>query len=154
MPLLDIIQFTRELPTRRNKAALLLTPDLQAQRSCAEQIATAAGAVYFDVLDHFQSDATLAKQLAGFSPDDFFKLLSAQKSPLLIVSGIEFLLASWISQGDAKQVKVKFCQQIELRERPPAFLLVVQQDPVLASYKPKRHTGQLVIELSQTLALT
>lgn len=155
MPLLDLIQFlTNDLPARRNKAALLLTPDIQAQRTCAEQIATAAGAVHFDVLDHFQSDAALAEQLAGFSLDDLFKLVAAQKSPLLVVSGIEFLLAAWISQGDAKQEKEKLCKKIELWENAPAILFVVQQDPVLASYKPKRHTVQLVIELSQTLALT
>lgn len=155
MPLLDLIQFSRELTARRNKAALLLTPDLPAQRTCAEQIAAAVGAAHLDVLDRFQSDSSLVEQLAGFSADDLFKLLAAQKSPLLIVSGIEFLLAAWISQGDPKQVKLKLCQQIELWERAPAFLLVTQQDPVFADYQPTRHRGsRIVIQLSQTLSLS
>ena len=81
MPLLDLIQFSRELTARRNKAALLLTPDLPAQRTCAEQIAAAVGAAHLDVLDRFQSDSSLVEQLAGFSADDLFKLLAAQKSP-------------------------------------------------------------------------
>ena len=85
---------------------------------------------------------------------DSFKLIAAQKSqPLLVVSGMEFLLAAWLAQGDAKQVKRSLCQQIELWESPPAFLLVAQFDPVFASYQPTRHTGQVIIELSQTLSL-
>ncbi len=155
MPLLDLIQFSRELATRRNKAALLLTPGLREQHACAAGIAAAIGAPHFDVLDRFQADPTLAGRLAGFSADDLFKLIAAQKSqPLLVVSGIEFLLAAWLSQGEAKQVKRSLCQQIELWERPPAFLLVTQHDPIFAAYQPARHTGsRVIIELSQTLAL-
>lgn len=155
MPLLDLLKFSRELVTRRNKAALLLTQDLREQHAHAAQVASALGAPHFDVLDRFHNDPTLADQIAGFSASDFFKLLAAQKSqPLLVVSGIEFLLAAWLTQGDAKQVKRNLCQQIELWERAPAFLLVTQHDPVFAAYEPTRHTGsQVVIELSQTLSL-
>jgi hypothetical protein len=155
MPLLDLIKFSRELATRRNKAALLLTPDIREQHACAVGIAAAIGAPHFDVLDRFHADTTLADRLGGFSADDLFKLIAAQKSKLLVVSGIEFLLAAWLAQGDAKQVKRSLCQQIELWERAPAFLLVTQHDPVFAAYQPARHTGsQVIIELSQTLSLT
>ena len=154
MPLLDLIQFSRELASRRNKAALLLTPDMKAQRSNAEQIAVAIGAIHLDLLDRFQADASLVDQLAGFSSEHLFKLIAAEKSPLLVVSGLEFLLAAWITQGDAKQVKLKLCQQIELWESDPAFLLVLQQDTVFADYQPTRHRGgQIVIQLSQTQSL-
>lgn len=158
MPLLDLIQFSRELATRRaqhNKAALLLTPDLREQHACAAQIAAAVGAPHFDVLDRFQADASLVERLGGFSTDDLFKLITAQKAQsLLVVSGIEFLLAAWLTQGDPKQVKCDLCRQIELWEYAPAFLLVAQHDPVFAAYQPTRHTGsQIVIQLSQTLSL-
>lgn len=154
MPLLDLIQFSRELAVRRNKAALLLTPDLREQHAIAAQLARALGAPHLDLLERFQADAKLADQLAGFSPADFFKLIGAQKaSPLLVLSGLEFLLAAWLAQGDAKQVKQDFCRQIEFWERQPAFLLVTQHDPVFAAYAPTRHTGQMIIQLSQTLAL-
>jgi hypothetical protein len=154
MSLLDLKKFSSALTARRNKAAMLLTPDLPSQRPYAEQIAEAVGAVHLDMLDRFLSDTSLTEKLAGFSSDDLFKFLAAQKSPLLIVSGIEFLLAAWISQGDAKQVKLNLCQQIELWEQNPALLLVVQQDSVFADYQQTRHTGsQIVIQLSQTLSL-
>ena len=154
MPLLDLIKFSRELASRRNKAALLLTPHLCAQRACAEQIAAAVGALHFDVLDLFQAEPLFTERVAAFSAVDLLKRIAAQKSPLLVVSGIEFLLAAWLSQNDPKQVKHNFCQQIELWERSPAFLLVLQQDPVFAEYQPTRHRGsQIVIQLSQTLSL-
>ena len=152
--LLDLKKFAAELAMRRNKAALLLTPDLTAQRTCAEQIATAIGATHLDLLDRFQSDVGLTAQLPGFSPDDFFKLLSAEKTKFVVVSGLEFLLAAWISQDDAKTVKLKLCQSIELWERTPALLLVVQPDSIFADYQPTRHRGsQVIIHLSQTLSL-
>lgn len=155
MPLLDLIKFSRELATRRNKAALLLTPDIREQHACAAGIAAATGAPHFDVLDRFQADPTLADRLGGFSTDDLFKLIADHKpQPLLVVSGIEFLLAAWLAQGEAKSVKRSLCQQIELWERSPAFLIVAQHDSVFAAYQPARHTGsRVIIELSQTLSL-
>ncbi len=155
MPLLDLIQFSRELANRRNKAALLLTPDVREQHQIAAQLATALAAPHLDVLDRFQADAKLAEQIAGFAPSDFFKLVAKEKSaPLLVISGLEFLLATWIAQGDAKQVKQDLCRQIELWEQKPAFLLVAQQDAVFADYVPTRHTGsQVIVQHSQTLAL-
>lgn len=158
MPLLDLLQICRELPARRNKAALLLAPDLREQRACAAQIATAAGAVHFDVLDAFQADAALTGRLAGFSSDDFLALVSAQKAtPLLIVSGLEFLLAAWLSQDNPKDVKRSFCHKIEMwegRDKQP-FLLVTQHDPVFAGHAPSRFTdGRIVIPLSETQALS
>ncbi len=157
MPLLDLIQFCRELPARRNKAALLLMPELNGQREYAAQIASAASAAYFDVLDAFQADATLSERLAGFSSDDFFRLITSQSAPLVIISGLEFLLAAWISQGDPNQVKRQFCQQIELwdsREKP-AFLLVAQVDAIFSQYEPTRYRGsRIVISLADTQALS
>ena len=154
MPLLDLLKFSRALADRRNKAALLLTPDLREQHAVAAQLAGALSTPHLDVLERFHSNTQLVDQIAGFSPADFFKLVATQKSsPLLIISGLEFLLAAWLAQGDAKQVKQNFCQQIELWSQKPAFLLVTQHDPVFAAYAPTRHSGQLIIELSQTLAL-
>lgn len=158
MALLDLLKFCRGLPARRNKAALLLTPDLHEQRACAAQIAAATDATHLDVLDAFRVDATLMERFAGFSSDEFFALVAAQKvQPLLIVSGLEFLLAAWLSQDNPNEVKRRFCHQIEMwegRHKQP-FLLVTLEDPVFASYAPGRFTdGPLVIKLSQTLSIS
>jgi len=155
MSLLDLRQFSAELIGRRNKAALLLTPNLAEQRSYAAQITAAVDGFHLDVLDLFQSDESLTTRLASFSMDDLFTLIGAHKDQrFLVVSGIEFLLAAWLSQGQPKEVKRTLCHQIELWENQPAFLLVTHHDPVFADYEPQRHRGgHIVIEMSQTLAL-
>jgi len=153
--LLDLRQFVAELKGRRNKAALLLAPDLLEQRSYAAQIAVAVGGFHLDVLDLFQTDESLTSRLATFSTGDLFQLIGAHADRgFLVVSGIEFLLAAWLSQGNPKEIKRLLCQKIELWENNPSFLLVARQDPVFAAYKPERFTGSdIVIQMSQTLAL-
>lgn len=157
MPLTDLTQFCRDLVARRNKATILLVPDLQAQQEHASQIAAATGALHLDVLDLFQSDAALTARLGEFAIDDLLKLLASYRDDyeLLVVSGIEFLMAIWFSQGDPRQVKRDLCQRLELWERKPALLLLTLHDSTIASYQPTRHTaGALVLELSQTASLT
>ena len=158
MALIDLVQICREMaPRDRNKAAILLTPDFQEQNVYAKRLAQATGTTHFDVLDTFRADPSLSAALPGFQPDEFFRLLAAQKAPFLIVSGIEVLLAPWICQGNSpKEVKRNFCYSIEMwdgREKP-GFLLVTQQDPVMAQFTPLRYPGsRVVIPLSQTIAL-
>ncbi len=155
MPLLDLKQFSSELAVRRNKAAMLLTTDLREQHACAAQLATAIGAPHLDVLDAFQADASLSDRLAAFSPDDFLALVAARTAqPLVVVSGVEFLLAAWLCQGETKQVKRDFCFKLEHWENKPAFILVAQHDPVFIGYKPHRHSGFSVMELSEVKSFT
>ena len=63
MALLDLRQFTKELGGRRNKAALLLTPDLCEQQVFAAQLAAATDALHLDVLDRFKADTALTARL-------------------------------------------------------------------------------------------
>jgi hypothetical protein len=153
--LIDMRQFAAEIIDRRNKAALLLTPDVREQRAYAAQLATALDGFHLDVLDQFQADEALTAQLVTFTIADLFSLIAEQKShKLVIVSGIEFLLGAWLSQGDANQVKRSLCQQIEVWERHPAFILVTQDDATIAAYQPERHRGsRVVLNISNTLAL-
>jgi hypothetical protein len=153
--LIDLRKFAAELIDRRNKGALLLTPDFRGQRAYSAQLAVALDGFHLDVLDYFRADETLTARLVTFSMADLLAMIAEHKSQrLVIVSGIEFLLGAWLSQGEPKQVKRSLCQQIELWERQPAFLLVTQHDATLAAYQTERHRGsQLVLETSQTLAL-
>ena len=156
MPLIDLPHECRNLVTRRNKAAMLLVPDLREQHAHAARTAAATGGFHLDVLDHFQAHPELASRIAVFGINDLLELVASHRDhPLLVVSGLEFLLAIWLSQGDARQVKRDLSRRIELWERTPAFLLVTGHDPVLATYQPERHTGgHLVMELSHTAALS
>ena len=153
--LIDMHRFAAELKSRRNRAALLLCPHLGEQRSYAAQLAGAIGADHVDVLERFQQDESLMERLVIFSIDDLLALIAGQRNqPLVVVSGIEFLLGAWLSQGDPKQVKRFLCQKIELWTGQPAFILVTQEDSTLAGYQPERHSGgRVVIRLSETLSL-
>ena len=153
--LIDMHRFAAELTSRRNRAALLLCPHLGEERAYAAQLAAAVGAAHLDVLERFQQDENLMGRLVIFSIDDLLALIAEQKDqPLVVVSGIEFLLGAWLSQGEPNQVKRSLCQKIELWVEQPAFILVTQDDSTLAGYQSQRHSGgQVVIRLSETLAL-
>ncbi len=153
--LIDLRKFAAELRDRRNKAALLLTPDILGQRAYSIRLAAATGGFHLDVLDRFREDESLTARLAVFSMDDLLSLFAQHKNQRLIVaSGIEFLLGAWLGQGEPKRVKHSLCQKVELWERQPAILLVTQHDATLADYRPERYRGgPVVLETSQTLAL-
>lgn len=153
--LTDLHKFAAKIIDRRNKAALLLTTDIRTQRAYAAQLAGVLEGFHLDVLDRFRADETLAARLVTFSMADLLTMIAEQNSQqLLIVSGIEFLLGAWLSQGEPKQVKRSLCQQIELWEGQPAFFLVTQVDATLASYQPERHSdGPVVLKISETVAL-
>lgn len=155
MPALeDLRDFAARLVERRNRAALLLHPRLPEQRAYAAQLAVWLQVPHLDVLDRFQSDEALSERVSYFTPDDLLALIGESAEPLLVVSGIEFLLGIWLCQGEASRVKADFCEKLELWERSPAFLLVTHEDPDFAAYRPGRHRGsRVVLPISETLAL-
>lgn len=150
-------QFAARLvdPAGRNRAALLLSPDLAGQQSYAAQLAKALDAPHLDVLSRFQQEKALLAKLSYFSSDDLLTLIAQHRdSRLVIVSGIEFLLGAWLSQGEPRQVKRSLCQKIEFWQQSPAFILVTHEDPVFADYHAERFTGsRVVLHTSATLAL-
>ena len=149
-------EFAAELIGRRNRAALLLTPDLAGQCDYAARLAASLQAQHLDVLSHFEKDGTLLARVAMFSPDDLLALIAEHgDQPLIVVTGIEFLLGVWLSQGEPKRVKQDFCYKLEVWQQKPAFLLVTHEDPVFDAYQPQRFPGtRVVLHTSETLALT
>lgn len=154
--LIDLREFAATLRGRRNKAAMVLHPQIEAQRAYALRVAEELGWAHLDMLMIFADNAQLAERLAEFSQADFFDHLRKEGDDRgVVVSGIEFLLAAWMSQGKPREVKCEFCSRLELWERSPAFLLIIHEDPVLANYQPTRHPGsRLILKTSETLALT
>lgn len=151
----DMRLFAEQLVARRNRAAMLLASDAAGQQAYAEKLASHLQAQHIDVLAVFQKDEKLLARLSYFSDDDLLEWIAQHRDQkLLVISGIEFLLAVWLSQGEPSQVKRTLCQKIEFWQQSPAFLLVIQEDPVFAGYLPERHRGsRIVLPTSHTLAI-
>lgn len=153
--LTDLRELAASLPGRRNKAAMVLHPQITEQRTYAADLANAVGWPHLDLLNVFTDNPELTERLVVFSMSDFFDYLAQQKNAAgLVVSNVEFVLAAWLAQGKPRDVKTEFCSRVELWERSPAFLLVTYDEAVLSNYQPTRHTGSpLILKTSQTLAL-
>jgi hypothetical protein len=151
----DMRQFATRLVERRNRAALLLSPDLSGQQAYAARLAQIINATHLDVLTHFRKDACLLSRLSYFSLDDLLALIAEhQENQILVVSGIEFLLGAWLSQHDTKSFKTDLCRKIEFWQQSPAFLLVTHEDPVFAAYHAQRFSGsRVVLHTSETVSL-
>ncbi|NLV46849.1 MAG: hypothetical protein GXY07_20405 [Candidatus Hydrogenedentes bacterium] len=144
-----------ELASRpRGRACIVLTRDFAGQKAWAAALARRTGAAHLDVLERFAEDASLAEQLSRFTPAALFDFLKeATDKSVLIVSGLEFLKASWSGQSQALE---EFAAKVELwaEKNAPALLFVMQQDAYIAG-RPftrfRQHT--FVVEQEETLAL-
>ena len=150
---IDILKFVAELPKRaRGRSAVVLSRDFAGQNAWAAQLALKTGAEHLNILNHFESDASLSARVGAFMVDDLFKLLRNRgQAPVLVVTGLEFLLAAWAGQVKAME---KFASQLELWQERPALLFVMQYDRALAERKFTRFPSLVfIVDQSNTLAL-
>lgn len=139
---------------RRGRACAVLTRDFQGQKAWAKDLAAQADAEHLDLLDHFIANPDLAAQLSEFSVDRLFaSFKKITPKPLLVVTGAEFLKATWSAQPGAEE---DFARHLETWESQPALLFVLQHTSALADYKfSSRLQGQtFVIAQEDTLALS
>lgn len=148
--MLAVVSELRQRP--RGRACFVLTCDYFGQKDWAAKLASQTDAGHIHVLDAFASDSNLSQRLSSFLIPDFFKWLPEQASkPVLIVSGFEFLLASWSGQDGFIE---QFAAQVEMWGRNPALLLVTQVDRYIAERKFTRYPDKtFVIDQRNTLAL-
>ena len=101
----------------------------------------------------FAGDAGLAGRISSFLVSELFTFLQGKSSSgVLIVTGLEFIKATWSGQPDAID---QFATRLETWEGSPALLFVMQFDPVLAKRKFKRFQDKIfVINQKDTLALS
>jgi hypothetical protein len=151
----NIVKFAAALVKRpKGRACVVLTRDWQGQKAWAKDLAAQAGTQHLDLLDHFAGHTALAAKVSEFSVDhlfDFLKNITA--SPLAIVTGIEFLKATWSGQPSAEE---DFARHLETWESRPALLFLLQHSNALADYKfSSRLQGYtFVIAQKDTLALS
>ena len=148
----DIVQFIKELPViQRGRACVILTREYVRQKSWTEQLADIAEIEHINLLDELGSDHT--SKMASFSVDGLFNFLQEKSTtPVLAVSGIEFIKATWAF--NLQRSMDQFGTQIELWSKEPALLFVMQYDPMLANMKFNRFPNlQFVIDQQHTLKL-
>ena len=151
----NMVKFAATLVKRpKGRACIVLTRDCQGQKAWAKELAAQSGAQHIDLLDHFVGDTDLAARISEFSVDHLFDFLrGVTASSLAIVTGTEFLKATWSAQRSAEE---DFARHVETWESRPALLFLVQHTNALADYKfSSRLQGQtFVVAQKDTLALT
>ena len=148
--MLEVVAELRQRP--RGRACVVLTSDYAGQKDWAAKLASQTDSSHVHVLNVFAGDTALSDKISSFLIPDFFKwLLGYASKPVLIVSGFEFLLASWLGQAIAMW---DFAVQVETWNKTPALLFVTQFDRYLAERKFTRHPDKIfVINQKDTLAL-
>jgi len=150
---IDMVAFVKELSTRtRGKACLVLTRDFKGQKEWATELARQTNSDHVDLLELFKKDQELSSGLTKFTVPALFEFLQGQsQKPVLIVSGLEFLKATWCAQPDSIE---NFLHHVSTRTKNPCLLFVLQYDPAIANYKfEKRYQYRFVIQQEDTFKL-
>ena len=150
---INMIHLVRSLPTRpRGRAGIVLTHEYDGQKEWAAELARQTDSEHINLLELFAEDQTLGSKLGQFSIPDLFDFLKGRsQASVLIVSGIEFLKATWIAQSNATD---QFLSQLKTWNKNPAFLFVLQFDKMIASYDfGRRFQYTFVVDQRETLAL-
>jgi len=149
-----MLKMVDELPKRpRGRACIVLTHDYFGQRAWAAELASQTNTDHIDLLERAVADESLGNSISTMSVMDLFPWLQKQgRLPVLIVSGIEFLTATWASRASAME---QFASQVEMWSKSPALLFVVQHDSTLANREFTRFRQYtFVVDQKNTLALT
>ena len=149
----DMIKLVKELSVRpRGRACTVLTHYYQGQREWAEGLARQTGSGHVDLLELFAQDQTLANKIGQFLVPNLFDFLKDQsQAPVLIVSGMEFLKATWSGLSNAVE---QFASRLETWNQSPCLLFVMQYDNIIATREYRRFRQYtFVVDQKETLAL-
>ena len=151
----NIVDLMRRLPSRpRGRACIVLTHDYDDQKEWAAELARQTDSDHTDLLALFAEDQGLGGNLGRCTVSWLFDFLKERSSnSVLIVSGLEFLKATWAGLPSAVE---EFAAKIEFWDErdAPALLFVLQYDKALALRAFRRfrqHT--FVVDRRETLAL-
>ncbi|MCK8601983.1 hypothetical protein [Desulfoferrobacter suflitae] len=151
---IDVIELVNDLKSRpRGRACVVLSHDYGGQKEWAGKLAGLTGSQHLDLLELFAADPNLSGRMAEFSVSKLFDFLkNGSKSPVLIVSGVEFLKATWSGQSHAAQ---EFARRLETSNQKPALLFVMQYDKAIAGYQFRRHSQYpFAVDQKETFAIS
>ncbi|MEI8245311.1 MAG: hypothetical protein WCI51_05735 [Lentisphaerota bacterium] len=152
--LIDMQQVVEELGKRpRGRACFVFTQDRPGRHQWAERLAEITGMQHLNLMKLFADDKNLGGDVSSFDIATCFKLLAGyNQTSVLIVSGIEFLKATWTAQINSVE---QLATMVEMWDRKPAILMVMQYDKALAEKKYSRHPQlRMVINQAETKAIT
>jgi hypothetical protein len=152
---INMIDLVRNVQKRdRGRACIVMTEDYLGQKEWANKLARQTDAQHINLLDLFDADKDLSDKLQEYSVERLFSLLTEKaEKDVLVVSGIEFMKASWSGIQNALE---QFTSRVETWEKKdnPALIFVMQYDKSIAE-KPFRRFRQykFVVDQRDTLAL-
>ncbi len=150
---IDMIEFVRHLSARkRGRACIVMTQDHSGQGEWSEKLAVKTGARHIDLLKFFSEEQKLRDNLSLYTPEKLFSLLRERvDNGTVIISGIEFLKASWSGRPNAIE---EFAARIETWHEKPACVFVMQYDKALAERPFSRFRQYtFIVNQGETMAL-
>jgi len=149
----NMVQLVRDLPSRpRGKACIVLTYNYEGQKKWAADLARQTDSEHLDLLELFAQDAKLSSKIGQFLISNLFEFLKNYgQSSVLVVSGLEFLKATWTGQSNISE---QFASRVETWDQKPCLLFALQYDKAIATRKYRRHRQhKFVVDQKETLAL-
>lgn len=149
----NMVQLVRNLPSRpRGRACIVLTHDYEGQKAWSAELSRQTNAEHLDLLELFAQDADLSSKIGYFLVPRLFEFLKNRgQAPVLIVSGLEFLKATWAGQSNVVE---QFASHIETWNQNPCLLFVLQYDKIIATREYRRYRQYtFVVDQKETLAL-
>lgn len=149
----NMVQLVKDLPSRpRGRACIVITHAYEGQKEWAGELARQTDSGHIDLLELFVQDTELGGKIGQFEVSRLFEFLKGgSPAPVLIVSGMEFLKATWSGQSNAVE---QFASQIKTWDKSPCLLFAVQHDKELAMYDfGRRFSYTFLIDQKETLAL-
>lgn len=149
----NMVQLVSDLPSRaRGRACIVLTHDYEGQKAWAAELARQTEATHIDLLERFSKDDTLGAAVSQFLVPKLFDFLKGEcDSQVLIISGMEFLKATWSGQANVVE---QFAARVETWNQTPCLVFVLQYDKTLATHDFRRFRQYtFVVDQNETLAL-
>jgi hypothetical protein len=149
----NMVKLVRSLPSRpRGRACIVLTSEYEGQKEWAAELARQTESKHLHLLELFSEDADLSSKIGQFLIPSLFEFLKRyDNSPVLIVSGIEFLKATWSGQANSVE---QFASHVETWNQKPCLLFVLQYDKIIATREFRRYRQYIfVVDQKETLAL-
>ena len=149
----NMVQLVRDMPSRpRGRACIVLTHEYEGQKEWAAELARQTDSEHLDLLELFAQDAKLSSKIGQFLIPSLFEFLKNHgQASVLVISGMEFLKATWTGQSNAVD---QFLSQLKTWDKNPSLLFVMQYDKTISSYDfGRRYQYTFVVDQKETLAL-